>query len=113
MLKITDHRESKLGLKNLTGDADPFLVPRGHNSSQIAGRVLHDLYGKEPLATRVGGSIPVMSTLLSELGIHATMFAFGLDDEKYTRQMNFLDFLALRKVKLDIVNFWKNLVNNE
>ena len=27
--------------------------------------------------------------------------------------MNFLDFLALRKVKLDIVNFWKNLVNNE
>ena len=66
-------------VKKLAGDADPFLVPRGHNSSQIAGRVLQDLYGKEPLATRVGGSIPVMSTLLTELGIHATMFAFGLD----------------------------------
>lgn len=66
----------------LPGRANPFMVPRGHNASQIAQKVLTDLYGKEPLHIRVGGSIPVMSTLLEELGVHATMFSFGLNDEQ-------------------------------
>ena len=87
-------------VKKLAGDADPFLVPRGHNSSQIAGRVLHDLYGKEPLETRVGGSIPVMSTLLSELGIHATMFAFGLDDEKIHAPNEFFRLSSFKKSQI-------------
>ena len=29
-----------------------------------------------------GGSIPVMFMPLKKLGVHATVFAFGLDDEK-------------------------------
>jgi acetylornithine deacetylase/succinyl-diaminopimelate desuccinylase-like protein len=90
----------KVEVKKLAGDADPFLVPRGHNSSQIAGRVLHDLYGKEPLETRVGGSIPVMSTLLSELGIHATMFAFGLDDEKIHAPNEFFRLSSFKKSQI-------------
>jgi acetylornithine deacetylase/succinyl-diaminopimelate desuccinylase-like protein len=90
----------KAEVKKLAGDADPFLVPRGHNSSQIAGRVLHDLYGKEPLETRVGGSIPVMSTLLSELGIHATMFAFGLDDEKIHAPNEFFRLSSFKKSQI-------------
>ena len=85
---IRDHVENnvppgvRVEVKRLPGSANPFLVPRGHNSSQIAGRVLKDLYGEEPFNIRVGGSIPVMSMLLEELGVHATMFAFGLDDEQ-------------------------------
>ena len=63
------------------GRADPFLVPAGHNATAIAGQVLEEVYGKPAYKTRVGGSIPVMSTLLDELGLHAVMFAFGHDDE--------------------------------
>ena len=63
------------------GRADPFLVPTGHNATAIAAGVLEEVYGKAPYYTRVGGSIPVMTTLLDTLGIHAVMFAFGHDDE--------------------------------
>ncbi len=63
------------------GRADPFLVPAGHNATAIAGQVLEEVYGKAAYKTRVGGSIPVMSTLLDELGLHAVMFAFGHEDE--------------------------------
>lgn len=63
------------------GRSDPFLVPAGHNATAIAGQVLEEVYGKAPYRTRVGGSIPVMSTLLDQLGLHAVMFAFGHDDE--------------------------------
>lgn len=61
--------------------ADPFLVPQGHNAGAIAAEVLTDLYGVAPYVTRAGGSIPVMSLFLKELGVHGTIFAFGLPDE--------------------------------
>ena len=67
-------------VKKLPGYSNPFLVPRGHNSSEILKSVLQKLYDKEPYEIKVGGSIPVMSTILEELRLHATIFAFGLDD---------------------------------
>ena len=51
------------------------------NATAIAGQVLEEVYGKTPYQTRVGGSIPVMSTLLDQLGVHAVMYSFGHDDE--------------------------------
>ena len=63
------------------GRADPFLVPVGHNATAIAGQVLEEVYGKAPLKTRVGGSIPIVSTLLHHLGLHTVLFAFGHEDE--------------------------------
>jgi acetylornithine deacetylase/succinyl-diaminopimelate desuccinylase-like protein len=68
-------------LERLAGSADPFLVPSGHNSSTLAGEVLTEVYGRAPFITRSGGSIPVMTMLLGELGVHATVFAFGMADE--------------------------------
>lgn len=63
------------------GRADPFLVPSGHNASSVASEVLSEIYGKAPYRTRVGGSIPVMTTLLETLGVHAVMFGFSHGDE--------------------------------
>ena len=68
-------------VERLAGSADPFLVPSGHNSSTVAAEVLTEVYGKAPYITRTGGSIPVMAMLLNELGVHATVFAFGMNDE--------------------------------
>ena len=74
-------RGLRVQIDRLAGSADPFLVPPGHNSSTAAGEVLTEVYGKTPYITRTGGSIPVMTMLLNELGVHATVFAFGMNDE--------------------------------
>ncbi|MEZ5796260.1 MAG: dipeptidase [Paracoccaceae bacterium] len=63
------------------GRADPFQVPGGHNASAAAAEVLAEIYGTAPYRTRVGGSIPVMTTLLDTLGVHAVMFGFSHGDE--------------------------------
>ena len=63
------------------GRADPFLLPVGHNASAIADEVLQEVYGRAPYRTRLGGSIPIMTTLLEHLGVHAVMFGFTHDDE--------------------------------
>ena len=84
-------------VKRLPGSANPFLIPSGHNSSQIATEVLREVYGKDPYMVRVGGSIPVMSMLLDQLGIHATMFAFGLDDENIHAPNEFFRLSSFRR----------------
>ncbi|MFC3615670.1 dipeptidase [Lutimaribacter marinistellae] len=65
----------------LAGDADPFLVPRGHNATRAAEEVLAETYGAAPYITRVGGSIPIMTLFLRELGVHGVMFGFSVGDE--------------------------------
>lgn len=80
---VVDHCPSGVTAEvtRLQGSADPFLMPAGHNASQVAGEVLREIYGKEPFATRLGGSIPVMTVFLNELGVHGVMFGFSVGDE--------------------------------
>ena len=87
----------RASLDRLVGSADPFLVPSGHNSSSVAGEVLAEVYGKAPYITRAGGSIPVMTMLLNELGVHATVFAFGLPDENLHAPNEFFRLSNFRK----------------
>ena len=68
-------------VEKLAGDADPFLMPKSHNASKVVKDILADVYGKEPYETRLGGSIPIMTIMLNELGVHGTMFGFSLGDE--------------------------------
>ena len=43
--------------------------------------MLRSVYGKAPYYARMGGTIPVLSTLLKNLGAYTVNFAFGLNDE--------------------------------
>ncbi len=86
-----------IDIEALPGSANPLLIPNGHNSSEIAGKVLRELYGKEPYQIRVGGSIPVMSIFLKELGVHPTMFAFGLEDEQVHAPNEFFRLSSFKK----------------
>ncbi len=71
----------RVTVERLAGSADPFLMPRNHNGSRIAGQVLEEIYDADPYVTRVGGSIPIAALFLKELGVHATMFGFSVGDE--------------------------------
>ncbi len=68
-------------VERLQGSADPFAMPPGHNGEGVAGEVLAEIYGVAPFVTRLGGSIPVMTIFLKQLGLHAVMFGFSVGDE--------------------------------
>jgi acetylornithine deacetylase/succinyl-diaminopimelate desuccinylase-like protein len=86
----------RVSVMRLAGSADPFLVPAGHNASTAVAEVLTDVYGKAPYITRTGGSIPVMTMLLNELGVHATVFAFGMNDENLHAPNEFFRLSSFR-----------------
>lgn len=95
------HRHLPPGVRatvdRLQGSADPYLMPRRHNASQVAGETLQEIYGKAPYITRLGGSIPVMSVFLKELGVHTTMFGFSVGDENLHAPNEFFRLVNFRR----------------
>jgi acetylornithine deacetylase/succinyl-diaminopimelate desuccinylase-like protein len=67
-------------LRRFPGAARPFAIHPDHPALQAAGRVLADLYGKEPLMVRMGGTLPLAATLQEELGIDMIFFSWGMPD---------------------------------
>ena len=93
-------RGVKVDVVRLSASANPFLIPRGHNATDIVRKVLRDLYGQEPIETYEGGSIPVMSMLLKELGIHGAVLSFGLDDEQVHAPNEFFRLSSFTKAQI-------------
>ncbi|MDP9373015.1 MAG: dipeptidase, partial [Chloroflexota bacterium] len=65
-------------LRRFGGAARPFAIPLNHPALGAAGRTLRDLYGKEPLIVRAGGTLPVAETLQTALGVDLVFFSWGM-----------------------------------
>lgn len=74
-------------------------VPFAHGShaTGLAAQVLTEAYGPALYRTRLGGSIPVSTTLLQPLGRHAVMFCFSPDDENLHAPCEFFRLDVFRK----------------
>lgn len=70
----------KIEFKN-HGIADPVVVPIDNRATQLAGSALETGFGKEPIFTRCGGTIPVVGTIKKVLGIDTLLVGFGLPDD--------------------------------
>jgi acetylornithine deacetylase/succinyl-diaminopimelate desuccinylase-like protein len=59
----------------------PWMTAYDNPFVQAAGRAIEQGFGKKPVFTREGGSIPVVSTFQEVLGLPAVLFGVGLPDE--------------------------------
>lgn len=62
-------------------DGHPFKMKGDTPSIRVAVKVLTELYNREPIFTRGGGSIPAVSIMHQFLGLETTIFGFALHDE--------------------------------
>ena len=67
---------------------------------QAAGRAIERGFGRKPIFTREGGSIPVVSTFQEELGLPSVLFGVGLPDEN----------AHAPNEKLDVANFHNGII---
>ena len=72
----------KVQVTLLESGADPYLMPTEHPGNAAARAVHLEMYGKEPLVVRSGGSIPVTALFLKSLAVYTVNYAFGLNDER-------------------------------
>ena len=60
------------------GGGKPAMTPLDHPAMKAAARALAQAYGQEPRFTRMGGSIPVVQTLMDALDVPVVLLGFGL-----------------------------------
>src|SRR5687767_2673064 len=59
----------------------PWMTEFDNKYVRAAGRAIEQGFGKTPVFTREGGSIPVVATFQRELGLPSVLFGVGLPDE--------------------------------
>jgi len=78
----------------------PWMTSFDNPFVQAAGRAIEKGFGRPPVFTREGGSIPVVSTFQEELGLPSVLFGVGLPDEN----------AHAPNEKLDVSNFHNGII---
>ncbi|WP_118196164.1 dipeptidase [Albibacterium indicum] len=78
---------------------EPVVTPTDSKAYQAAAKAITDAFGKAPIPTRGGGSIPIVALFEKELGIKTVLMGFGLDS----------DNLHSPNEKYDIANYLKGI----
>lgn len=78
---------------------EPVVTPTDSIAYQAAEKAIFDSFGKNPIPTRGGGSIPIVALFEDVLGIKSVLLGFGLDS----------DALHSPNEKYDIFNYYKGI----
>ena len=78
---------------------EPVVTPTDSIAYKAAQKAITESFRKEPIPTRGGGSIPIVSLFEDELGIKTVLMGFGLDS----------DALHSPNEKYDIFNYYKGI----
>ena len=60
---------------------EPVVTPTDSTAYQAAAKAMLTTFGKEPIPTRGGGSIPIVALFEKELGLKSVLMGFGLDSD--------------------------------
>ncbi|MDX2197157.1 MAG: dipeptidase [Cytophagales bacterium] len=60
---------------------EPYLMPTTSKAYRAAAMAYEKTFGKKPLATRGGGSVPIVSLFDKVLGAKSVLMGFGLDSD--------------------------------
>jgi acetylornithine deacetylase/succinyl-diaminopimelate desuccinylase-like protein len=91
-------RSIQITIRQLSG-ADPMLIRTDNRYVQASKEAMKEVFGKDTVFIRSGGSIPVVSDFEKHLGIPSVMMGFGLPD----------DNLHAPNEKFHIPNFYRGI----
>lgn len=60
---------------------EPVVVSQDSPAFKAASLAMEEAFGKKPVPTRGGGSIPIVALFKKELGLDSILFGFGLDTD--------------------------------
>ena len=78
---------------------EPVVTPTDSVAYKAAAKAINTTFGKEPIPTRGGGSIPIIALFERILGLKTVLLGFGLDN----------DNIHSPNEKFDVVNYEKGI----
>ncbi|NLG27449.1 MAG: dipeptidase [Chloroflexi bacterium] len=95
------------------GGAKPYEIPADHWGNLAAARALRSVYGQDPYATRMGGSVPVCTTFQELLGVYSVGYGFGLEDENIHAPNEFFRLSSYARGQQAYVRLFQELAAGE
>ncbi len=78
---------------------EPVVTPTDSPAYQAAAKAIQATFGKDPIPTRGGGSIPIVALFERVLGLKTVLLGFGLDN----------DNIHSPNEKYDVFNYYKGI----
>src|SRR5690606_22549558 len=78
---------------------EPVVTPTDGKAYQAAAKAIETTFGKAPIPTRGGGSIPIIALFEKILGLKTVLLGFGLDN----------DNIHSPNEKYDVANYFKGI----
>jgi acetylornithine deacetylase/succinyl-diaminopimelate desuccinylase-like protein len=98
----TDKKTGKKG-------AFPYAIPTDHVGLDIARRVLKTVDGHDPIAARMGGTLPIADTFKELLGLEIVFFSFSTGDEDFHAPNEFFRVARFKKGIEAWARYWHAL----
>ncbi len=97
----------------VSGRGTPWLVPTDHPSLQAVARAIEKGFGKKPVYSRTGGTIPVVAILDRLLKAPILLMGIGLPDENAHAPNEKLDLDNLHHGMLSAAHLFEELAETE
>ncbi len=78
---------------------EPVVTPTNSHAYKAAEKAIQKTFGKDPIPTRGGGSIPIIALFERTLGLKTVLLGFGLDN----------DNIHSPNEKYDVFNYYKGI----
>ncbi len=91
------------------GGGRPSLTPQDHPATRAAARALEATFGRSPVYVREGGSIPVVASFESILGLPVVMLGFSQPDERAHAPNEWIDLNNYETGIRTFVRMWDEL----
>jgi acetylornithine deacetylase/succinyl-diaminopimelate desuccinylase-like protein len=91
---------------------EPVVTPTDGKAYQAAAKAIETTFGKKPIPTRGGGSIPIVALFEKVLGLKTVLMGFGLDSDNIHSPNEHYGLLNYYKGIETIPHFYKNYAAN-
>ncbi|MDP9250131.1 MAG: dipeptidase [Chloroflexota bacterium] len=95
----------RVEVKTITG-GQPVITPIDHPAVRIAARALQEAFGKWPIFHRMGGSIPAVAAMESELGLRSVLVGFASPNGNFHAPNEWMPLANYRDGMAALVHLW-------
>ncbi|MBI2002713.1 MAG: dipeptidase [candidate division NC10 bacterium] len=103
----------RLIVREISGRGTPWLAPTDHPAMQALARAIQKGFGKQPVFTRTGGTIPVVATFTRLLKVPSLLMGIGLPDENAHAPNEKLNLDNLHHGMLSAAHLWLELAQTQ
>jgi acetylornithine deacetylase/succinyl-diaminopimelate desuccinylase-like protein len=95
----------RVEVKTITG-GQPVITPIDHPAVRIAARALEEAFGKAPIFHRMGGSIPAVAAMESQLGLRSVLVGFASPNGNFHAPNEWMPLANYRGGMAALVHLW-------